>query len=208
MNVSRRYPARLVLTLAAAALVLVIGAAAAFGQGSGPSGHASGGGGVSGSSGSIGVAVPGTVTVGTAGRRRELRHRRPRVVLWIDGKRFRFDDLRAGEHGRPGSDRSRCRHRRRREGCDRAGHGRRRCRRYHARPDHRHAGFGDALLLPDADGGNDVRNGHGNVGIVTRIVGHRWHGARSRSVLRLRERDDDLVPRLRRAAGPRSSLVQ
>ena len=32
MNVSRRYPARLVLTLAAAALVLVIGAAAAFGQ--------------------------------------------------------------------------------------------------------------------------------------------------------------------------------
>ena len=45
MNVSRRYPARLVLTLAAAALVLVIGAAAAFGQGSAPSGHASSGGG-------------------------------------------------------------------------------------------------------------------------------------------------------------------
>ncbi len=64
MNASRRYPARLVLTLAAAALVLVIGAAAAFGQGSGPSGHASGGGVVSGSSGSMGVAVPGTVTVG------------------------------------------------------------------------------------------------------------------------------------------------
>jgi hypothetical protein len=63
MNVSRRYPARLVLTLAAAALVLVIGAAAAFGQGSGPSGHASGGG-VSGSSGSMGVAGPGTLTVG------------------------------------------------------------------------------------------------------------------------------------------------
>ena len=38
MNVSRRYPARLVLTVAAAALVLVIGAAAAFGQGSGPVG--------------------------------------------------------------------------------------------------------------------------------------------------------------------------
>lgn len=64
MNVSRRYPARLVLTLAAAALVLVIGAAAAFGQGSGPSGHAASGGGISGSSGSIGIAPPGTVAVG------------------------------------------------------------------------------------------------------------------------------------------------
>jgi hypothetical protein len=64
MNVSRRYPARLVLTLAAAALVLVIGAAAAFGQGSGPSGHTSSGGGVSGSPGSIGTAPPGTVAVG------------------------------------------------------------------------------------------------------------------------------------------------
>ena len=63
MNVSRRYPARLVLALAAAALVLMIGAVAAFGQAAAPTDHASGGG-VSGSSGSTGVAEPGTVTVG------------------------------------------------------------------------------------------------------------------------------------------------
>jgi hypothetical protein len=64
MNVSRRYPARLVLAFAAAALVLAIGAAAAFGQGVPSSGESSSGGGVSGMTGSTGVAVSGTGVVG------------------------------------------------------------------------------------------------------------------------------------------------
>ncbi|MGZ5213288.1 MAG: SIMPL domain-containing protein [Actinomycetota bacterium] len=63
MNVSRRYPARLVLALAAAALVLVIGAASAFGQGAAPSGDPSGGGGVSGTTGSMGIGVGTTIAV-------------------------------------------------------------------------------------------------------------------------------------------------
>ena len=61
MNVSRRYPARALLALAAATLVSVIGAATAFGQGTAPSDDPSDGGGVSGTTGSTGVAV-GTVT--------------------------------------------------------------------------------------------------------------------------------------------------
>jgi hypothetical protein len=57
MNVSRRSPIRLTLTLAAAVLVLAIGAVAAFGQGATPSDTPSSGGGVSGSSGWSGVDV-------------------------------------------------------------------------------------------------------------------------------------------------------
>jgi Protein of unknown function (DUF541) len=61
MNVSRRYPTRLVLALAAAALVLVIGAASAFGQQAAPSEDASGGGG--GAPGSTGIGVGTDVAV-------------------------------------------------------------------------------------------------------------------------------------------------
>jgi uncharacterized protein YggE len=63
MNVSRSYPARLVLAFAAAALVLVIGAATAFGQQGAPSADTSDGAGVSGSSGSTGVGVGPDVAV-------------------------------------------------------------------------------------------------------------------------------------------------
>lgn len=63
MNVSRRYPARLVLALAAAALVLVIGAASAFGQEGAPSGDPSTGGGSSGVTGSTGVGVDTPIAV-------------------------------------------------------------------------------------------------------------------------------------------------
>ena len=63
MNVSRRYPARLVLAFAAAALVLVIGAATAFGQETVPTEDASGGGGISGTTGSIGVGVDTPIAV-------------------------------------------------------------------------------------------------------------------------------------------------
>ena len=63
MNVSRRYPGRLLLALAAAVATLVIGAATAWGQTS-PSDGSSTGGGVSGSSGSSSVSVSsGTVGV-------------------------------------------------------------------------------------------------------------------------------------------------
>jgi hypothetical protein len=66
MNVSRRYPGRLLLALAAALAALVIGAATAWGQ-TAPSDRPSTGGGVSGPSGS-GVSVSsGTVEVGPAG---------------------------------------------------------------------------------------------------------------------------------------------
>ncbi len=51
MNVSRRYPARLVLAIAAAAAVLVVGAATASGQEAPSSDQASSGGGASGSTG-------------------------------------------------------------------------------------------------------------------------------------------------------------
>jgi hypothetical protein len=63
MNVSRRYPARLVLSLAAAAVVLVIGAVAAFGQEGAPSGNPSSGGGISGMTGSTGVGVDTPIAV-------------------------------------------------------------------------------------------------------------------------------------------------
>ncbi len=63
MNVSRRFPARLVLALAAAAAVLAIGAATASGQEVAPSDQASDGGGISGMTGSTGVAVSGTGAV-------------------------------------------------------------------------------------------------------------------------------------------------
>ena len=63
MNVSRRYPARLVLAFAAASLVLVIGAATAFGQETVPTEDASGGGGISGTTGSIGVGVDTPIAV-------------------------------------------------------------------------------------------------------------------------------------------------
>jgi hypothetical protein len=63
MNVTRRYPARLVLALAAAALVLVIGAAAAFGQGAPSSEDPSGGGVISGITGSTGIGVGNDVAV-------------------------------------------------------------------------------------------------------------------------------------------------
>jgi len=63
MNVSRRYPARLVLAFAAAALVLVIGAATAFGQETAPSEDASSGGGISGTTGSVGVGVDTPIAV-------------------------------------------------------------------------------------------------------------------------------------------------
>jgi hypothetical protein len=67
MNVSRRYPGRLFLALAAAVAALVIGAATAWGQ-TAPSDSPSPGGGVSGASGSSGVSVSsGTVGVGPAG---------------------------------------------------------------------------------------------------------------------------------------------
>lgn len=65
MNVSRKYPARLLFALAGATLALVIGAASAFGQGSAPTENSSDGGGVSGTTGSGGVAV-GTVTTVSA----------------------------------------------------------------------------------------------------------------------------------------------
>jgi hypothetical protein len=57
MNVSRRYPARVLLAFAAAALVLLIGAAAAFGQGAAPTVDPLSGGGASGSTGSSGSGV-------------------------------------------------------------------------------------------------------------------------------------------------------
>ncbi|MGH2595377.1 MAG: SIMPL domain-containing protein [Actinomycetota bacterium] len=67
MNVSRRYPGRLLLALAAAVAALVIGAATAWGQ-TAPSDGPSTGAGVSGSSGSSGVSVSsGTVQVGPTG---------------------------------------------------------------------------------------------------------------------------------------------
>ncbi len=67
MNVSRRYPGRLLLALASAVAVLVIGAAAAWGQ-SAPSDSPSTGGVVSGSSGSSGVGISsGTAVARSAG---------------------------------------------------------------------------------------------------------------------------------------------
>ena len=63
MNVSRRYPARLLIAFAAAVLVLVIGAATAFGQGSAPSADPSEDAGGSGSIGSTGVGVASATTV-------------------------------------------------------------------------------------------------------------------------------------------------
>lgn len=63
MNVSRRYPARSLIALAAAVLVLVIGAANAFGQGTAPTDDPSDGGGVSGATGSAGVGVGTAVAV-------------------------------------------------------------------------------------------------------------------------------------------------
>jgi hypothetical protein len=65
MNVSRRYPGRLLLALAAAVAALVIGAASAWGQtapSDGPSTEA----GVSGSSGSSGVSVSSGIGVPTS----------------------------------------------------------------------------------------------------------------------------------------------
>ena len=63
MNVSRSYPARLVLAIAAAAAVLVVGAATASGQEVPSSDHDSSGGGVSGTTGSTGVDVGTAIAV-------------------------------------------------------------------------------------------------------------------------------------------------
>jgi Protein of unknown function (DUF541) len=65
MNVSRRYPGRLVFALAAAIATLVIGAATAWGQ-TAPSGSPSTGGGSSGSSGSSSVSVSSGTAVATS----------------------------------------------------------------------------------------------------------------------------------------------
>jgi len=62
MNVSRRYPARLLIAFAAAVLVLVIGAATAFGQGSAPSTDSAEETGGSGSTGSAGVGTATAVS--------------------------------------------------------------------------------------------------------------------------------------------------
>lgn len=63
MNVSRRYPVRLVLAIVAAAAVLVVGAVTASGQGAGPSDESSGGGGISGMTGSSGIVVDTPIAV-------------------------------------------------------------------------------------------------------------------------------------------------
>jgi hypothetical protein len=63
MNVSRRYPVRILVSFAAAALVLIIGASTAFGQGSAPSADPSEDAGGSGSTGSTGVGVATATTV-------------------------------------------------------------------------------------------------------------------------------------------------
>ena len=65
MNVSRRYPGRLLLALAAAVAALVIGAATAWGQ-TAPSGSPSTGEGLSGSSGSSGVSVSSGIGFATS----------------------------------------------------------------------------------------------------------------------------------------------
>jgi hypothetical protein len=65
MNVSHRYPGRLLLALAAAVAALVIGAATAWGQTASPD-NPSTGAGVSGSSGSSGVSVSSGIGVSTS----------------------------------------------------------------------------------------------------------------------------------------------
>ena len=74
MNVSRKYPGRLLLALAAASAALVIGAATAWSQTAPSDGPSTGGGaagsgvssGVSGSSGTVGGGPTGTVSSGIA----------------------------------------------------------------------------------------------------------------------------------------------
>lgn len=65
MNVSHRYPGRLLFALAAAVAALVIGAATAWGQ-TAPSDSPSTGGGASGSNGSSGVTVSSGIGVATS----------------------------------------------------------------------------------------------------------------------------------------------